>query len=101
MARCFGVWHGCVRVLGVPIACPVAIIVIRRRFQQHVVARIGVWRDMSGDGIGYDFEYMRAAALHFPTVNTGYWDTLGSRTFSTVSVQIILHYRRLRRPVFL
>ena len=61
----------------------------------------GAFRCSRGDGIGYDFEYMRAAALHFPTVNTGYWDTLGSRTFSTVSVQIILHYRRLRRPVFL
>ena len=75
MARCFRVWHGCVRVLGVPIACPVAIIVVRRRFQQHIVARNGVWRDMSGDGIGYDFEYtMRAAASHFvfSMVNTGY-----------------------------
>ena len=73
MARCFGVWHGCVRVLGVPIACPVAMIMVRRRFQQHIVAR--VWRDMTGDGIAYDFEYtMRAAALHFgfSTVNTGY-----------------------------
>ena len=78
MVRCFGVWHGCVRVLAVPIACPVAMIVVRRRFQQHIVARIRVWWDMTGDGIGYDFEYtMRAAALHFgfSTVNTGYWDT--------------------------
>ena len=73
-----GVWHGCVRVVGVPIACPVAMIGVRRRFQQHIVARIRVWRDMTGDGIGYDFEYtMRAAALHFGffTVNTGLWDT--------------------------
>ena len=78
MVRCFGVWHGCVRVLGVPIACPAAMVVVRRRFQQHVVARIRVWRDMTGDGIGYDFEYtMWAATLHFAfsTVNTGYWDT--------------------------
>ena len=78
MIRCFGVWHGCVRVLGVPIACTVAMIVVRRRFPQHIVARIRVWREMTGDGIGYDFEYtMRAAALHFgfSTVNTGYWDT--------------------------
>ena len=75
MARCFRVWHGCVRVLGVPIACPVAMIVVRRRFQQHIVPRIRVWRDMTGDGIGY-FEYtMRAAALHFSTVNTDYCDT--------------------------
>ena len=52
------------------------MVVVRRRFQQHVVARIRVWRDMTGDGIGYDFEYtMRAATLHFSTVNTGYWDT--------------------------
>ena len=49
-----------------------------RRFQQHIVARIGVWRDMSGDGIGYDFEYtVRAAVGHFgfSTVNMGYWNT--------------------------
>ena len=78
MVLCFGVWHGCVLVLGVPIACPVAMIVARRQFQQHIVARIRVWRDMTGDGIGYDCEYtMRAAALPFgfSTVNTGYWDT--------------------------
>ena len=43
---------------------------------KHIVARIRVLRDMTGDGIGYDFEYtMRAATLHFSTVNTGYWDT--------------------------
>ena len=74
--RCFGVWYGCVRVLGVPI--PVAMIVVRRQFQQHTVARIWVCRDMTGDGIGYDFEYtMRAAAVHFgfSTVNKGYWNT--------------------------
>ena len=54
------------------------MIVIRRQFQQHIIARIGVWRDMTGDGIGYDFEYtMRAAAgrFGFSTVNTGYWNT--------------------------
>ena len=52
-----------------------AMIVVRRQFQQHIVASIRVWRDMTGDGIAYDFEYtMRAAALHFgfSTVNTGY-----------------------------
>ena len=66
MVRCVGVWHGCVRVLGVPIACPVAMIVVRRRFQEHIVARTRVWRDMTGDRIGYNFEYtMRTAALHF------------------------------------
>ena len=78
MIRCFGVWHGCVCVLSVPIACPVAMIVVWRQFQQHIVARIRVWRDMTGVGIGYDFEYtMRAAAVHFgfSTVNTGYWNT--------------------------
>ena len=54
------------------------MIVVRRRFQQHMVARIRGRRDMTGDGVGYDFEYtMRAAALPFgfSTVNTGYWDT--------------------------
>ena len=54
------------------------MIVVRRQFQQHIVASIRVWRDMTGDCIAYDFEYtMRAAALHpgFSTVNTGYWDT--------------------------
>ena len=69
---------GCVCVLGVPIASPVAMIVVRRRFQQHIVAKIRVWRNMRGDGVGYDFEYtMRVATLHFgfSTVNTGYWDT--------------------------
>ena len=78
MVRCFGVWHGRVRVLGVPIACSVAMIGVRRQFQQHIVARIRVRRDMTGDGIGYDFEYtMRVAVVHFgfPTVNTGYWNT--------------------------
>ena len=78
MVRCFGVWHGCVRVLDVSIACPVAMNVVRRRFQHHIVARIRVWRDITDDGIGYDFEYtMRAAALHFgfSAVNTSYWDT--------------------------
>ena len=76
MIRCFGVWHGCVRVLGVLIPC--LMIVVRRQFQQHIVARVRVWRDMTGDGIGYDFEYtMRAAAVHFgfSTVNKGYWNT--------------------------
>ena len=78
MVRYFGVWHGRVRLLGVHIAYPVAMIVVRRRFQQHIVARIRVWRDMTGDGIGYDFEYtMRAADVNFglSTVNTGYWNT--------------------------
>ena len=78
MVRYFGVWHGYVGVLGIPIACPVAMIVVRRRFQQHIVARIRVWRDMASDGVGYDCEYtMRAAAVHFgfSTVNTGYWNT--------------------------
>ena len=78
MIRRFGVWHGCVRVLGVPIACPVAMTLVRRQFQQHIVARIRGWPDMTGDGIGYDFEYtMRAAAgrFGFSTVNTGYWNT--------------------------
>ena len=75
MVRCFGVWHGYVRVLGVRIACLVAMIVVRRQSQQHIVARIRVWQDVTGDGIGYDFEYiMRAAAVHFgfSTVATGY-----------------------------
>ena len=78
------------------------MIVVRRQFQQHLVAKIRVWRDMTGNGIGYDFEYtMRAAAVHFgfSTDNTGYWNT-GYRTLSTVSVHIIIHYRRLRRPGF-
>ena len=78
MVRCFGVWHGCVRVLGAPIACPVAMIVVRRQFQQNIVALIGVWRDMTGDGVGYDFEYTMQAAtvnFYFSTVNTGYWNT--------------------------
>ena len=78
MVRCFGVWLGCVRVLGMPIACPVAMIVVRRQFQQHNIARIRVWRDMTGNGIEYDFEYIvRAAAVHFgfSTVNTGYCNT--------------------------
>ena len=55
------------------------MIVARRQFQQHIVARIRVWRDMTGDGIGYDFEYtMRAADVNFglSTVNTGYWNTV-------------------------
>ena len=54
------------------------MIVVRRQFQQHIVTRIRVWRDMTCDGIGYDFEYTRrAAAMHlgFSTVNTGYWNT--------------------------
>ena len=78
MVRRFGVWNGGVRVLGLPIGSPAAIIVVRRRFQQHIVARIRVWREVTGDGIGYDVEYiMRVVALHFgfPTVNMGYWDT--------------------------
>ena len=73
-----GIWHGCARVLGVPIACPVAIIVVWRQLQQHIVARIRGWRNMTGKGIEYDFEYtMRAAAMHFclSTVNTGYLNT--------------------------
>ena len=78
MVRCFGVWYGCGRVLGLPIGCPVAMIVVRRQIQQHIVIRIRVWRDIPGDDIGYDFEYtMRAAAVHFgfSTINTGYWNT--------------------------
>ena len=72
------------------------MIVVRRQFQQHIVARVRVWRDMTGGGIGYDVEYtMRAAAAHFvfSTVNTR------SRTLSAVSVHII-HHRRLKRPGF-
>ena len=38
------------------------MIVVRRQFQQNIVALIGVWRDMTGDGVGYDFEYTMQAA---------------------------------------
>ena len=57
---------------------PRRMIIVGRPLQQHIVARIRVWRNLTGDGIWYNFEYtMRAAALHFgfSTVNTGYWDT--------------------------
>ena len=80
--------------------CPVAMIVVRGRFQQHIVARIKVWQGMTCDGIGYDFEYnMRVAPLHLAssrlTQTTG---ILGGRTSSTVSGYIILYYRHWRRP---
>ena len=52
------------------------MIIVSRKLQQHIVARISVWRNLTGDGIWYDFEYtMRAAAVPFgfsSTVNTGY-----------------------------
>ena len=78
MVQCFGVWRGCIRVLGLPIACSVAMIVVRPQFQQNIVARIRVWRTLTGGGIWYDFEHtMRAAAVHFgfsSTVNTVFLD---------------------------
>ena len=85
MVRCFGVSHSCVRVLGVPIACPIAMTVVRRRFHQHIVARTIIWRDMTGDGIAYDFEYaLRTAAVYSDVSmvnagdrNTGYQDVVG------------------------
>ena len=96
MVRCFGVWHGCVRVPGLPIAYPVATIVVRRQFKQHIVARIRIWRNLTGDGIGYDFEYtMFLASLRLTRATS----TLSSRTSSTVSVHII-QCRRLRRSGF-
>ena len=52
------------------------MIIVSRKLQQHIVARISVWRNLTGDGIWYDFEYtMRAAAVPFgfsSMVNTGY-----------------------------
>ena len=102
MVRCFGVWHGCVRVLGVPIACPVTMIVVRRQLQQYIVARIRVWRYMTGDGIGYDFEHTICGRP--PCILASLWSTratgtLGRRTLSAVSVHMI-HYRRLRQHGF-
>ena len=54
------------------------MIVVRRQFQQHIVARTRVWRNLTGDYIWYDFEYtvwVAAVPFGFSTVNTGYWNT--------------------------
>ena len=54
------------------------MVVVRRQFQQHIVARIRIWWDMTGDGIGYEFEYTRRAAgmqFGFSMANTSYWNT--------------------------
>jgi hypothetical protein len=59
----FGVWHGHTRVHGLPIACPVATLVVRRRFQQHIIDMTRVWRTSAGKYDWHDFEYtVRAAA---------------------------------------
>ena len=54
------------------------MIVVRRQSQQDIVAKTRGWRDMTDDGIGYDFEHTRRAVavqFGFSTANTGYWNT--------------------------
>ena len=48
---------------GLPIACPAAACVARRRFKQLVVGLTRIWRKPTGEYNWYDFEYaLRAAA---------------------------------------
>ena len=81
MVRCFGVRRGCVRVPGLPtrIACPAAVIVVRRQIQKHIVAMTRVWRNLTGYCNWGDFEdTVRIATVPFgfaSTVNTGYLNT--------------------------
>ena len=58
-----GAWHGPTRVHGSLITYPVATLVIRRQFQQHMVNMTRVWRNSAGTYDWHDFEYrVRVAA---------------------------------------